>query len=271
MSQTRKDFKRSLKGPDVLQRNFLRTSRWIDRNQTSIFIGIGIVVVLFIVGLMGAFYYKQTTNKTMMELAKIDLKQQEALLSWSNYLQDTQKKLIEIQTKIDDPKTSANDKKELLVQKNLLEKKLKEEPNTNAFAGEYQKFYEANKTNPSGWIAGLRAANSLIEKNNFKDAKDILTVIVENGRSHDFYNIQVRLMLVGLLEQLNEYDTALNVLAPIEKNSGKEIQPLVLLTKGRLLLYKKDNAKAKVELEKLINAYSEADEAKTARGLIALM
>ncbi len=271
MSQSTKEMKKALKGPDFLQRHFVQSYGWMENNKTLLLLALAATVGT-IAAIAGANYYlEQAEEKERNALAAIDMMHQEVAMTWSKSQEDAQRRLVELQLKIQSEKKGTPALAALTAEKDTLEKQLQGTPDYTKAAGDYLKYFEANKTKPTGWIAGLRASDNLLEKKEYAKARDILQVIVQNGAKNEFYNVQVRLMLASVQEQLGDYDAALQTLTALNSKNEKSLEPIVLLNKGRIYMFKSDNVNAKKLLDELVKNHPTADESRTARGMIALM
>ena len=120
-------------------------------------------------------------------------------------------------------------------------------------------------------MAGVQAANLLLDSGKKAEARTMLTSVVEGSKASSFYQVHTRFILIGLLEDDQKFDEALAQIAALEKISDKELKPKILLAKGRIQILKKSSKDAVGTLTKLINDFGTSAEAKKARSLRALI
>ena len=86
----------------------------------------------------------------------------------------------------------------------------------------------------------------------------------------DFYQVQVRLMYVAMLEELKKFDDAIAQLEIVQPLASEELHARILLTKARLQMEAGKNDEAKKTLDIIITTQASTPEARQAIALKAL-
>ncbi len=290
MSQGKKHQKQ-LKRPDAFQVKALDFLAQAEKNKaTLIKIVVPIVVILFsIVGYQ--YYVDYAAESRRQDLASIDAifeaenekiqeqrkKIQEEIASIDKKISEQEKALT---PKVDDKnKAKEVDKK---IEETAELKKLREDKKVLAdqqkdlmadhsgSSAKYQEYFQGHKTSAEGLQAGLKSANILIEQKKFEDAANTLKTVLEGAPKNNFYQGQVRVLYASLLEQMGKFDEALEQLNLSLEVVGDGLKPRVLLSKGRVLLLKKDSEGAYKALDTLISKHGSSQEAHKAKTMKAL-
>lgn len=273
MSSEYKRLKHELKTPDPFQARMLRFFDALMKRKTLVFSLIGVVLAIMI----ASFGYERVlgskSNSRRSELAKVDAIYNEEITQLTKQQQGKQKTVDDLRAQLEKAKTDkSGDVKALETQLADAEKAVNAEKANHAkSSAEYKKFYEANKEAPEGWAAGMRYAAWELEQGNLKEARPVLEQIIGKSQKYMVYQVQAGLALVSVLEDLNEYDAALQNIDSLMKQVPDNIKPKLLLAKGRIQLQKDNPQEANKTLESLIKDHGNSTEADQARGLKALL
>lgn len=270
---THKQLEQELKRPDSFQDHILKALNYTRDHKEKVALMITPVVAVIAIGYgIYAWQHNQASTRRA-ELAKIIASQAEETNSVAKQTESIQKEIDAIRQAAN-PSAKPGEKKAELSADNLLkisalEKRLAEaKPDHSKSAADFWKFYDANKENAEGWMAGISWCTNEIAQGKIAETKPILEQIVKASTSNKFYQIQSRFMLANILEELGEFDTALkeaDVLAGLVQDEAK---PMVLLLKGQLLYFKKDLTTARTVLSEIIEKHGSTREAQTARSLL---
>jgi predicted negative regulator of RcsB-dependent stress response len=233
------------------------------------------VVALVAAAIFGwSFYKEKQTDGRQQELAKI-----EEEYSAENKKAEDAKGVIRAEiTKLETPEATPIDKApkkaadpKVEAQKKDLEAKVAAiKADHSASLEKFKKFQATYPNVPEGWLAGMRAVSIYSENKNYQDAAALLKQVVDKAKDEPFYQIQGRLVLINLYEELKNYDGALKEVDVLSTLKDKSMEPQVLLIRGRILLGKNSKEEAAKSLDKLIADYAESPEAQKARGLKTL-
>jgi predicted negative regulator of RcsB-dependent stress response len=117
----------------------------------------------------------------------------------------------------------------------------------------------------------MTAAKLYIDSEKYQEAKPLLEEVLAKSKAAPFYQVQARFALVGVAEELGDFDRALEETLALEKLVDKEMLPKVLLTRGRLQMLKNAKDDAKATFAQLIEAHGTTPEAQKARSIQGLL
>ncbi|MBI2602273.1 MAG: tetratricopeptide repeat protein [Deltaproteobacteria bacterium] len=230
-----------LKRPDFLQELFFSSVEWVKDRKV-----VALVIMAAFLSLLGAaggwHYYSQWQGeKRKAELLTID------------------------QVFAKEAETFA-----------LAEKEQRDELATlnadhKASHSQYLEFFQKYTSKPEGWRAGLFAARIFLDERKLTEAADILAKILSHSLGVDFYQVQVRLMYMGVLEDLKLYEEALQEAETLLRIATDEFIPRALLVKGRLQFFSGLKEEAAQTFDLIITSHSATPEARQAQAVKALL
>jgi predicted negative regulator of RcsB-dependent stress response len=285
MSQvSQKEQAKALKGPDAFQVRIMNALDWLVKN-TRLVLMVLAPLALVAVGIFGWQYVsKLQKNSRLEDLGKVQVvfdeelkKANDARMAISKQVEDLDKKIAAAAPKADPAKpdeaaAAVPEDPKLKAEKEALEKKIEAiKPDHSASVVKFKEFYDSHAKTPEGWMAGMTAARLYADQEKLAEARPILESILEHSKDNPFYQTQARLSLIGILEELSEYDRALAEIEALDKLVDKEMKPRVLLAKGRILMLKNDKEQAKATFSALIDAHGTSPEAQKARSIQALL
>lgn len=267
-----KSDRKKMNAPDALQTKSIEMIGYLAQYKKPLSILGAVIICLFFIVFGVKSFLDHKTEARKMSLSKIDMVFGEEQKEFSEKREELQKKITELEQK--SSKASA-DKKEAPQKDSEKLASLKKdrdnlEPVHDKSAEQYKGFYEANTGNSEGWIAGVKYSNYLIKKNKLSEALPVLESILEESAGYNFYQIHVRYMMVGVLEDLKKYDLALEMAEKLQKVAPKAIKLKAMLSKARILLTKNDIKSANTIFDEIIKEDSNSSEANLARSLKGL-
>ncbi|MEZ4741767.1 MAG: tetratricopeptide repeat protein [Bdellovibrionota bacterium] len=279
-----KRIQKELKQPDQFQTRALKVMGWMQKNPKTINIALGSIVVVFTTIIAVQAFRTNQKDARRTELTKIDLEYNAEDKIARDKRSDLQKKIQELlkkETKPEIDKSESNDasqQKEEIVdvkkiadERKLLQEKLEKIESDHSKSKElYIKFFDKHPSQPEGWIAGIKAVQIMLEKKDYSDANDKITAILKHATGSKFYQIQLRVLHVSILEELGEFDAALKEVETLEKTVDEDYKPKLLLTKGRIQILKSQKKEAFATLQGLVDKYGSSVEASTAKTIMAL-
>ena len=270
-----KQLEKQLKRPDTFQQNIMKGINYVKGNPSRI-----LVMLLPLVGIALLGYGFQAWKQHQSAQRRVDVSKLLAMVTEENNAigkqQDEVRKEIDALRNPPGAKPDAAGKKpalsaDTLLKIGALEKKLTDtKADHSKSSAEFKKFYDANKGNAEGWLAGMSWAGEQLEHGKTADVKPVVEEISKASLNQKFYQIQSRYVLANIEEELGEFDAAIkeaDVLASLVDDDSK---PMVLLLKGRLLYFKKD-AGARAVLSEIVEKHASTREAQTARSLLSEM
>ena len=268
-----KQFERDLKGPDSLQKNLSNSIDSLASNRKRMLMMLSPLVVVALAG-YGVYAWSQHNVKARRAgLAKILAVRGQEDKDLSKRREDMQKQITELRnTKTEKDGKKAALSPEALTKVTNLEKEMADlKPDYTKSHAEFKKFYDSNLDAAEGWMAGLSWAGKELRDGRSDEARKVVEHVAKSSTSNKFYQMNSRFMLIGLLEEAGDFDGALKECELLSKIATDETQATVLLTKARLLYFKKSFDQAKVSLNELLTKHASTPEATKARGLLALM
>ncbi|MCX6124596.1 MAG: tetratricopeptide repeat protein [Proteobacteria bacterium] len=280
-----KQIEQSLKRPDSFQDTILTALDFVKKNQLKVVLLVAPVVLVAAMG-YGFYVYQQgAASSRRAALAKIQAmqtgeqqatgKQREVIQKSIDALRLTPPNIDASTPPGQNPAAKAVDKNVKLTAENLikiseLEKNLADvKPDYSGSAAAFKTFYDSNKKSAEGWMAGVSWASHQLSLGKAADVRPILEDITKESAKNKFYQIQSRLMLANVLEELGDFDQAIkeaDVLSGLVEDDAKA---MVLLLKGRLFYFKKDHQNARTVLSELLDKHGSTREAQSARALLA--
>ena len=191
--------RKKLKGPDAFQTRLLEGAGYLSKNKALLIkLGSGILVVVFAtVGIKFALDYKEMQRKS--ELAEINVE-------YEKELKDSSEKSDNLQKEIDLLEKNENQSAENKTKIEELKQKLTQiEPNHERSQKRYSDFYNKYSDTPEGWLAALRQVTLLLKNDDYEKSKEILEDVSRRSNDYLVYQIQARMMLVGVLEDSGIY------------------------------------------------------------------
>ncbi len=262
--------RKKLVAPDAFERGSANAVNWMKKNMILLSV-LAVAAVVLVSVFFGSRYMKDSNNsKLRTELSAIDALNAEEVDGIKDQRDNLIKKVSDQTAEIAKiKKANATDPKiaTLEASKKSLEKQLKDLlPDHSGSLQKYVDFYNSNKASPAGLMAGVQAAKIHVQKKDYASATPILNHVVENGGDFPFFDIQIRLYLVSLLEEQGEFKQAISKIdAVLKKPLHEDIMPLLLLTKGRLQIFDNDRENAVSTLNKIIKDHSKSYEASQAK------
>lgn len=261
---TRKELRKKIKGPDLLQEEGLKFFDYVSHNAKQVTLIVVLILVAVGIGLGVNSYLKSQANEVKEQLAAIDMTYGKEAKVAEDERQSIQAQLVLLEEKKD---ATAADKAEIEKLKAQLPK-IKADHTKSA--GEYQKFFVSNLDSAEGWAAGVKFLAAKGDKATAEERSSVLTKVIANSQTHPFYQTYGRFMLVSALEDQQKWDEALKVVDQLNSRVDSSLKSKVLLTKGRILLAKGDKSAAQTALAAVIKDHKDTPEATRARGLLAV-
>jgi predicted negative regulator of RcsB-dependent stress response len=268
MSKKKKDLK--LKAPDALQ---VRTASLVSSMRQHPQLLVGILVGLLVIigaGIGINVLMEQQHEELRQNLADIDQQYESEQETVAEQRSELEEQLDDL--KLQEKKAKGEEKEQLSQDIAELEAQLDQlKPDHTASKQEFRNFFDQHPAEPEGWIAGIRYASMAIEERELAEAREVLTKIADQSGDYLIVQVQSRLLLVSVLEDLGEFDEALQHVAALDKNVNDELKPTVLLAKGRLHVFKEEYDQARQAFDQLIQDHGSAREAQQAKNLKALL
>jgi predicted negative regulator of RcsB-dependent stress response len=269
-----KQVEQSLKRPDSFQDHVLKGIQFLTSNKKRLLMFTSPIIAVGMIGYGISSWMNHQTVARRAELAKILAIQTEEQNDVSKRREQIQKDIDAIRNnKNPDPKTKKPElSADQLAKVTDLEKKMTElKPDNSKSTDAYKKFYDSNKDKAEGWMAGLAWAARQLQDNKISEARPVVEAIAKSSASNNFYQLSARFMLIGILEEVEEYDAGIKECDTLATIATDDSKPAVLLAKGRLQYFKKSLPEAKTVLNELIEKHGSSPEATKARGIIAMM
>lgn len=281
MSSLQKEHAKQLKAPDALQARLAGILAWLLKNSR---VGLyALVPVVIAVGSFLGWRYFQThqRNARIEELGKIQVVYEGEQRKVNDARQAIGKQIEALEAKAAAPAPADPTKPapaapaldpQVAIQKAMLEKQAEGiKADHTVSRGQYQEYFKKYEGQPEGWLAGMTAARLLIEEEKLTEAQPLIETVLAKSKDLPFYQIQSRFALMGLLEESGDFDKALAETDALEKLVDKEMQPKVLLARGRIQMLKNSKDDAKKTFSSLIENHSASPEAQKARSIQALL
>lgn len=270
-----KQIEQQLKRPDTFQQTIMKGINYATSNPARVVKMLTPLILIALVGYGIQSWRTRQANHRRAEIAKIFMMQTDENNAVVKQQEATRKEIDALRNPADAKPDATGKKPELtadtLLKISALEKKLTDtKPDHAGSTTAFKKFYDGNKNNAEGWLAGMSWAGYQLEHGKVADVKPVLEEITKVSLDHKFYQIQSRFMLANVLEELGEFDAALKEAEVLTSLVDDEGRPMILLLKGQLLYFKKD-AGARAVLTEIVDKHGSTKEAQTARSLLSEM
>jgi predicted negative regulator of RcsB-dependent stress response len=288
MSNNYKEQKKALKQPDQFQAKGIVFLDWLMKNTNKLVIVAVPVVLVFVASAGYKHIQEQRRDKRLEELGKVQVVYEDEQRAAFKQRQEIAKQIEEIDKKINptpaaapapaDPAkpapapVAASPDPKLVLEKTVLEKKMEDiKADHTKSIGLFAEYFKKHEATPEGWMAGMTNARLLTEQEKVAEAKPVLENVVKLSKESNFYQTQSRLALIGVLEELSDFDGALAQVDALDKTVDADLKPKILLAKGRLQMLKNSNADAKATFNTLIETHGTSPEAQKARSIQSLL
>ena len=258
----------NLKGPDVFQIKAAQSVEYLKANSTLVVAVVGIVLFSAIGAIGYDYYSKSQVEKRQLALSEVDQ-------LFANEAKTFEDKKAEIEKELDSLKLKNKEKAtpELKASIDSLQKKLDgmTSPDHSGSMVAYKKVSEDFSGSPQGMVAAIQYASLLFGDGKLAEAKSVLLGFTKNSAKYPVIRAQSGMLLIGVLEDLGEFDQALSEAESLSKDVGKELQARVLLSMGRIHYLKRDLDSARKVFDELIESHKNSQESEKARSLKALL
>ncbi len=295
MTSKEKLHEQELKRPDPLQ---VKLARILDSilSNGKIIAGIAVAGCL-VVG--GYYVYEQITTNIregrVEELSKIQIVYAGEEKQAADKRQEIQKKIDALTPPPKSPEGQATPpateplKPEVEAQKKELTKQMEAIKADHGISqGQFQGFAKKYETQPEGWAAAMILGKLLVDGEKYSEAKNVYETLLTQTKQEPFYQIQTVFGLVGVYEELGEFDKGLaevdkliNLMAGSKDTSTttqalfsgykSDLMPKLLLSKAQLLVFKGNKDEARKTLAELIEQHGTAAAAQKARTMRSLI
>ncbi len=260
---------KSLRGIDAFQAQVLEILAKLANNPKVIGIGAAVLVVA-LGGTVGVRYgLNKSQEKRANELAKIDQTFEDEMKSFGKQREDLEKKRDTLRAALPNGSDKATAETPEIKALDASIQALKADHSKSA--QEYKAYYDQNPKSAEGLVAGLKYASFAAEKGDLEAAQKALEAMAEPSQSYSILKVQTYLLLISVLEDRDQLDKALEYSDKFLKVVQPDLKAKALLTKGQILLLKKDFSQAQATLNQLVSEHDNSMEADRARSLLALV
>jgi len=269
---TKKKEELNLKGPDMLQLKAASTVEYLRKHGKILAAGLVILLVAIVAGIGINAMLASQQEGLRQDLAQVEKLYDEELKAFSESQESAQNELDELKLAQQKAAARSEEKAKLDRQVTELEARLAQsKPDHSESQQEFLKFFQNHKNSPAGWVAGVRYAAISLDQRQLEEASPVLEDVANRSGQYPIIHTQSRLLLIATLEDLEKFDEALVHAEQLLTASRAELKPRVLLTKGRLLVFKKDYDQAQQTLTQLIEQHADSQEAESAKSMMALL
>jgi len=263
---------KKLKGPDAFQERMLRFLAWLKGNRSATALLLAPIVLVVFGAWVWGFISTSSKDKRLTELARIEILASEEEASAEKLRSAIQKEIDALpQPPAAKPGTPESKDPSEGKRKELTEKMIAIRADHGPSAQQYLAFFEKNKDNAEGWMAGMKASSWQVHNGQKPAAVKLLGDIVKRSVSVEFYQQQGRIVFINLLEDTGDLDGALKESETLVSLADDYLKPQALLIKGRLLMNRQQKEEAKAVFDQILDKHSTAPEAEKARGYKALL
>jgi predicted negative regulator of RcsB-dependent stress response len=281
MTSVRKEQAKALRSPDQLQVKLMSILDWLLKNVRLLLYVVIPVVAIMAISYGYRYVLNQKRESRLGELGAADVAYEKEARKANEERTAIQKKADDLQKAMDktaadakakDPKASVLPDPAKVAEKDALTKQAEAiKADHSGSRAMFEAFAKKYDTTPEGWAAAMAAVRIDVEQEKFAEARPLVEEVLAKSKDNPFYQRQARFALVGLDEELGDYDKALGELDALEKIVDDATKPKVLLDRGRIQLLKNAKAEAKATFATLIEKHGTTPEAQKARSMQALL
>lgn len=282
MANTYKEQKKAMKQPDEFQKKGILFLDWLMKNTNKLIYVAVPVVLVFAASAAYKYIQEERRNDRLEELGKVQVIYEAEQRAAFKQRQDIAKQIEDIEKKLNPaPAAGADPAKpapapaqdpKLIAEKETLEKKMEDiQADHQQSTAKFLEFFKKYENTPEGWMAGMTAARLLAEQKKVAEARPVLETVIDKSKDSRFYQTQARLSLIGILEELGDFDAAMTHVDSLEKTVDADLKPKILLAKGRLQMLKNAKDDAKATFNSLIESHGASPEAQKARSIQSLL
>lgn len=269
-------FRKEIKGPDAFQTKAMESLTLLEKNQKLfILVGFGLIGLAL---LAWGLNHWQSQNRAELEakLGKIEKIQAEERERAETEREKLEKELSLLRAKLAEKPSEENAKSKesdtVSKQIEVLEQKVKDvRPDFKESKEALKAFYGSHPDTPQGFVAGFQYAAHLHKSGDLKGARAILTDIVKKTSELPLLQIQGRLALTSLLEDLKEFEEALKINEGLFGQVQKELKSRALMNKARILAALGKSSDASKTLDEILKSHAKTPEADLARSMKAIL
>ena len=261
---------RAMKRPDAFQKKFFRAMDWAVVHKKRLGFMSVVASTLIVASLSLWFWERHRTQGRQAELATIDgtFSEEERIAYEQREKLQKSVTALEEELKKGGPQADTGKKSELEAKKKEMEE-LKS--NHSGSIEKYLAFYQHAKGTPEGSKAALSVVQDYLKNEKFQEAAQLLQEVLTNSGHHgDFFQIQVRSLYTSVLEELGQFDAALEQVALLTKAVKSDDMARVLLVKGRLEHFAGKKEASQATFDQLLKDFATSNEATKARALKAV-
>lgn len=277
----RKDQSREMTAPDEFQKRAVGFYSWMYTHQQKIYMGVAAVVLVCAIGVTVNYLVSQKRLRRLDDVSAIDVALEQEKQRLEEQKQSIQSELSAMRTKLSAAQSAKPETKEFLTpaQVKELEDKIAAASarrdglvlNSRDIRQNYFEFYQANKGEETGRRAAVQAIMLDIETKDFDAAKKLAAELLAEKAKTPFYQVQVRLVYIGLLEQTGEGEQALAQARLLRDSADQDFLPRGLLVAAGVEKRFGDLERARNDLQRIQDEFPDSPEAVKAGALKSIL
>lgn len=259
--------KTSFKGPDAFQARVMEAIVWVKAHPRQVMtvviplLGFGLVL-----SLGGVWVNYQTTSRQAL-LSKID----DMYDREERDLQERRRAVLDKKEHLLNPLDDKANKADEAELKALEEEVEAMKADHTKSLAEYESFLAKHSDSAESLKASMSVARVLLDQKEYEKAKNYLQKSLASKNVNDYYGFHARVLLVSVLEEVSDYDTALAEATKLVELSGDDDKAFSLWIKARVLMLAGKKDECAEILRKIINDHNSSDEARDAKGLLSVL
>ncbi len=266
---THKDELKKLKGPDSFQLNVFKFADQIQIYRKPILLALLPVVGIGLAIAGWQWYRGHQQIQLQADLAKIELEHREE----NDKIEKEREKLHEKMVALTPKTQKADPEKEppLTPEQEKIQKEMDAMKADHAVSEKkFMDFYKSHSKEAEGLTAALHVVKMHLEDHKAQEAAPLLAEILQHAGKETFDQLYVRMLYAAVLEELEQWDKAVEEVDKAIPFASETFLPEALLVKSRLLFAASKKKEALDSLDVLIAKHETAPEAQKARALKAL-
>lgn len=250
---------------DAFQLYVLRLAKWAQNHAKQIGVVVIPVAVVVAAVMIGQMYLKKRKAERLLQVGEINRTYDQEL----QVVVGQKEKILAQIKNLGDKENTDKDKESKI--KELEESVRQIKANHDRTFEQYRDFFQAHRVTPEGWAAGMTAVSIAIGKKQPSEALQLLEGLLKHSTKNDFYQAQVRILYIKLLEETDKLDQALLEIEQTYSHLPDEFKPQVLLIKTRIQLAQHQNSAALTTCDEIITTFATSREAEKALSIKMLI
>lgn len=266
-----KEQSRQMTAPDEFQKQAAGVYHWIFVHQQKLYVATAALVLVMAVGLTWNYFSTQRNLESLDKISLFDSELEAERDRLDKQKQSISNEIEKMSKKVKASEQLKNEDKQKLSGAEItdLKAKIASETsrldslklNSQAIRDKYVKFFEGYPKTDAGKRAAVQALMLDIDQKNYGQAVLLAEQVLVAKKVTPFYDVQIRSIYVGLLEQVEKTQQALEQARYLREFAGESFLPRALLVSAGVEIRHGDFKKGIEDLQRIEVEFPDSPEA----------